>query len=163
MSPQKARRSLLDPADSRWDQQVTLEHAKPEPYTFTHFNRDDLRGQLRSLRLLEQLLERCRREDLPAVTWTVTAHSVSGELSKIGGGSPDRLRAAFMAWVDALGLKWREHRRDGSVELAGATKLPGIGGESHLEVGVGLRARWWEVDEDTESVIVPTDTAGQPE
>lgn len=148
------RKSLLDPADSRWDRQVTIDNVEPgtwtangEPYTYTHFNRDDLRGQMRSMRVLEQLLERSRREDLPAVTWTVTAHSVSGELSTIGGGDPEWVRAAFMAWVDALGMKWREHRRNGDVELAGATKLPGVGGESHLEVGIGLRTRWWDADE----------------
>jgi len=147
MSPR--RKSLLDPADSRWDREVTLD-LKDGPSTYTNFNRDDLRRLRQSNRLLEQLLDRATREDLPAMsTWLVTPFSVVGEITPIGGPDPAGCRAAFMAWVDALGAKWREHRSDssGQVELRGAAKLPAPGAPQ-LEVSVGLCARWWDIDEE---------------
>lgn len=149
MTARKARRSLLDPASSRWDREVTLSYGQPpEEHTHTHFNRDDVRGQLRSLHLLEQLLKRSEAEDLPAMTWTVTPHAVSGEITATGSCTPERCREAFMAWTDALGAKWREHKSasTGRVELRGAAVVPALGA-SRLEASVGLAAIWW-ADED---------------
>jgi len=141
----KARaRSLLDPADSMWDREVLIDGGD----SWTHFNRDDLRRLRQSNRLLEQLLDRATREDLPAMsTWLVTPFSVAGEITAIGGPDPAWCRAAFMNWVEALGAEWGEHRNSGRVELSGAVKLPAPGAP-HLEVGVGLRATWWDTDED---------------
>ncbi|HEY9413143.1 MAG TPA: hypothetical protein VIQ30_00155 [Pseudonocardia sp.] len=167
------RKSLLDPADSHWDREVTLSYGVPaEEHTHTHYNRDDLRRLRRGMRVLEQLLKRCETEDLPALTWTVTTSgSLVGELSTFTGPDPAGCRESFMAWVQALELDhvtgdklpaawWSEHREhDGRVELRGARKVPGVGGESHLEVSVQVRAFWWTHDE-TEPVTVPTDTAG---
>ena len=159
MSPRERRRSLLDPSPSRWD--LEIESVGGEPYT--RFNRDQLYGMMRSTRLLEQLLDRANRDDLPALGWTVTQFAVTGELSLLDSRTPVQRREVFMAWVDAIGAEWRELRReyDGSVELRGHVKVPAPGAP-HLEVTVGLVATWY-VDEDTEPVTVPTDTAGQPE
>lgn len=145
-------RSILDPAPSRWDQEIP-------GGGYTRFNRDKLRGMMRSARLLEQLLERADREDLPALTWTVNQFAVSGERSFDGSGTPDQLREIFLAWIDALYIvDWRESTFNGEVQLRGATKVPAPGAP-HLEVHVGLCVRWY-VDEDAEPVNVPADTAG---
>lgn len=143
------RRSILDPPPSRWDEDFD---------SYTRFNRDRLRGMMRSARLLEQLLERADREDLPALTWTVSQFAVSGELV-VDSRTPDRLREIFLAWVDALRIvDWRESKYNGEVQLRGATKVPAPSAP-HLEVHIGLCVRWY-VDEGTEPVTVPTITAG---
>lgn len=173
MTARRPDKSLLDPADSHWDREVTLE-LKAGPYTYTQYNRDDLRRLMRGTRLLEQLLKRSNAEDLPALTWMVTTSgSLVGELSTIGGPDPAGVRESFMAWVQALELDhvdelsltaagwWKERRYDGKVELSGARKMtPPV--DSHLEVSVSIRAFWW-IHEETEQATVPTDTAGQPE
>lgn len=160
MSPR--RKSLLDPADSHWDRQVTLDNAKPEPYTYTHYNRDDLRRLVRGTRMLEHLLKRSAAEDLPALTWTVTTSgSLVGELSTIGGPDPAGCREAFMAWVQALELDrhefgqpdapeswWNERRYDSQVELRGARKMQALAPDSHLDVFVSVRAHWSTYDEE---------------
>lgn len=154
------RKSLLDPADSHWDRQVTL-NVKAGPYTYTHFNRDDVRRSMRALRMLEQLLKRCQAEDLPALSWTVTTNgSLVGELSTIGGPNPAGCREAFMAWVQALELDhhdfgqpnaprnwWNERRHGGEVELRGARTMPALKPDGHLEVSVSVRAFWWTHEE----------------
>lgn len=142
------RKSLLDPADSHWDRQVTLD-LKAGPYTSTNYNRDDLRRFLQSTRLLEQLLKRAQTDDLPAMsTWKITPFSVVGEISTIGGPSPEGCRAAFMAWVNALGAEWREGRHSpGQPELRGHVKVPAPGAD-HLEVSIVLVATWWEHESD---------------
>lgn len=142
------RKSILDPANSRWDREVTLD-LKEGAETHTRYNRDGIRRLRLSNRLLEQLLDRAVREDLPAMsTWLVTEWSVVGEISTAGGPSPQGCRAAFMAWVDALGADWREHRHAGQTELRGGVKVPAPGSR-HLEVSVGLVAKWWDdVDEE---------------
>jgi hypothetical protein len=154
-------KSILDPADSHWDREITHD-LSDGPYTYTHYNRDDLRRLIRGMRVLEQLLKRSQAEDLPALTWTITTSgSLVGELSTIGGPDPAGCRESFMAWVFALQLDhhefgqpnapanwWNERRTDGQVELRGARKLPGIGGESHLDVSVSVRAFWWTHDEE---------------
>lgn len=160
----KRPKTLLDPADSHWDREVTL-NLKAGPYTYTNYNRDELRRTMRAMRLLEQLLKRCETEDLPALSWTVTAGgSLVGELSTIGGPTPAGCREAFMAWVQALELdhvdddklsapgwwKERRHQHDGQVELRGARQMPGLGRESHLNVSVSVRAFWW-MHEETEA------------
>lgn len=157
----RRRKSLLDPSDSHWDREITHD-LKEGPYTYTHFNRDDIRRLLMSTRMLEQLLKRAEAEDLPAMsTWMVTPFSVVGELSTIGGPDPAGCREAFMAWVQALELDrhefgqpdapanwWNEHQHDGQVELRGARKLPAPG-SPHLDVAVSIRAFWWTHDEET--------------
>lgn len=154
------RKSLLDPADSHWDRQVTIS-LEAGPYTYTHFNRDDVRRSMRAMRVLEQLLKRCQTEDLPAVTWTVTTNgSLAGELSTIGGPDPDGVRESFMAWVQALELDrhefgqpnapaswWNERRYDGQVELRGARAMQALKPDGHLSVSVSVRAFWWEHEE----------------
>jgi hypothetical protein len=141
-------RSLLDPAPSRWDREVTIDNVK-EPYTFTHFNRDDLHGQMRSMRVLEQLLKRAAAADLPALTWTVSGHAVTGEVPLLDGRTPSQRRDAFMAWADSLGAKWREGRPSpGQAELRGWVKVPAPRAP-HLEVTIGLAAVWWDDDEET--------------
>lgn len=157
------RKSLLDPTDSKWDREVVLDRVKNdagEPYTYTHFNRDDIRRLKQSNRMLEQLLEQASVDDLPAMgTWMVTPNSVVGELTTIGGPDPEGCRKAYIAWADALYLVyrrpgdpvneggwWRESRLDGKVELRGATELPRPGA-THLRVTVQVVAQWWEHDE----------------
>jgi hypothetical protein len=141
------RKSLLDPADSRWDREVTIDTGESEPFTYTHFNRDDLHGQMRSLRVLEQLLKRAAAADLPALTWTVSGHAVTGEISLLDGRTPSQRRDAFMAWADSLGAKWSERRPSpGQAELRGWVKVPAPRAP-HLEVTVGLAAVWWDEDD----------------
>lgn len=139
MSGQKARRSLLDPAESRWDRQVTLDNVPgPKPYVFTDFNRDNLRRLKRSTKLLEQLLARALKEDLPALAWQVNEWAISGQPRALLEDA-GLVRRQVEAWVMALGMDYREHPHgDGSIELAAATKLPAPGAP-HLEVGVGIR------------------------
>jgi hypothetical protein len=160
------RKSLLDPADSRWDREIThVREPGAEPSTWTHYNRDDIRRHLMSARLLEQLLKRAEAEDLPAMsTWLVTPWSVVGEIHPVGGPHPIVCREAFMVWVHALGGDWRERTDElGQVELTGSAKLPAPGAP-HLDVHVGLVAKWWKDDENAaEPVTVPADAAGQPE
>lgn len=139
------RKSLLDPADSHWDHEVLMDGGD----SWTRYNRDDLRRLRQSNRLLEQLLERATHADLPAMsTWLVTPYSVVGELTTIVGPDPAGCREAFMAWVNELGAEWREHTYNGRTELRGGAKLRAPGA-SHLEVSVGLVARWF-VDVDVE-------------
>lgn len=173
------RKSLLDPADSRWDREVTLNtkdaDGSDRPYTYTHYNRDDIRRHLMSVRMLEHLLKRARVEDLPAMsTWLVTPFSVVGEITTMGGPDPVGCREAFMEWAHALELEhvddkpaaagwWRESRYDGRVELIGACKLPARAPDGHLEVSVQVRATWWTDQDEAESVTVPADAAGQSE
>lgn len=165
----RRHKSLLDPPDSHWDREVTVD-LKEGPYTYTTYNRDDLRRLMRGMRVLEQLLKRSQAEDLPALSWLITTSgSLVGELSTIDGPNPAGCRESFMAWVQALELDhvtgdklpaawWSEHREyDGRVELRGAHKVPGVGGESHLNVSVQVRAFWWTHDEETEQAIAPTD------
>lgn len=141
----KRTRSLLDPSPSRWDREVMIDGAD----SWTHFNRDDLRGQMRSLRVLEQLLKRAAAEDLPALNWTVTAYAVSGEASLVDSRTPSQRRDVFLAWATALGFTdWREGLvGPGQVEIRGYTKVPAPGAP-HLEVGIGLAAIWWDRDGD---------------
>lgn len=161
MSPAPRRKSLLDPADSHWDREVTID-LKAGPYTYTHFNRDDLRRLVRGTQLLEQLLKRSVAEDLPALSWTITTTtgSLVGEISTIGGPDPAGCREAFMAWVQALELDrhefgdpnapanwWNERRLGGQVELRGARKMTALKPNAHLDVSVSVRAFWWEHDE----------------
>lgn len=156
MSP-RDRRSMLDPSPSRWDYDVAMDGGD----SYTRFNRDQLYGMMRATRVLEQLLDRSNREDLPALNWTVTQFAVKGELSLLDSRTPVQRRELFMAWVYALSAEWRESRRqfDGCVELRGHAKVPAPGAP-HLTVEVGLSACWSDTDEP---VTVPTDTAGQPE
>lgn len=148
-------RSMLDPSPSRWDYDVAMDGGD----SYTRFNRDQLYGMMRATRVLEQLLDRSNREDLPALTWTVTQFAVSGELSQLGSRTPEQCREAFMAWVYALSAEWREARYNGEVQLRGHAKVPAPGAP-HLTVQVGLCVRWFD---EAEPVTVPTDTAGQPE
>jgi hypothetical protein len=160
MNAQQRRKSLLDPADSHWDREVTLD-LKAGPYTYTHYNRDDLRRLVRATRMLEHLLKRSAKEDLPALTWTLTTSgSLVGELTTIGGPDPAGCREAFMAWVQALELDhveddkltgpgwWKERRHDGKIELAGARNMPALNPDAHLNVSVSVRAYWWTYDEE---------------
>lgn len=171
----RRKKILLDPADSHWDREVTLD-LKAGPYTYTNYNRDELRRLVRAMRLLEQLLKRSSDVDLPALTWTITTGaSLVGELSTIGGPDPAGVREAFMAWVQELELDrrevgqsdgparwWTERQCDGQVELRGARMMtPPI--DTHLEVSVSIRAFWWTHEEDAEPAILPTITPGQPE
>lgn len=155
------RKSLLDPADSKWDREVTVSYGNPpKQQTHTNFNRDDIRRLKQSNRMLEQLLEQARVDDLPAMSsWVVTPFSVVGEITTIGGPDPEGCRKAFMAWVDALYLVhghqgdggwWREsHQPGGHVELRGATSLPAPGA-THLSVTVQVIAQWWEHEQTAE-------------
>lgn len=113
--------------------------------TYTHFNRDELRGQMRSMRVLEQLLKRSGTEDLPAMTWTVTRYAVVGEITATLGRTPSACREAFLVWASALGATWREHQRSDKTELRGSAKMPAPGAP-HLEVNIGLAAIWWDSD-----------------
>ena len=141
MSPR--RKILLDPAPSKWDREVDFTGGD----TYTRFNRDDLRRQTQSMRVLEQLLKRAAVEDLPALTWTVTSWAVTGELSVLDGRTPAGRREVFMAWVESLGAEWREGRPSpGQVELRGHAKVPAPGAP-HLEVTVGLAVTWWDEQE----------------
>lgn len=127
------RRSLLDPSPSKWDREVT--HGEN---SWTHFNRDDHRRQIQSMRVLEQLLKRAAIEDLPALTWTVTSWAVNGELSLLDGRTPFQRREVFLAWATALGFTdWRDGRHlfPGQVEQRGYVKVPAPGAP-HLEVTV---------------------------
>ena len=138
MSP---RKSLLDPADSKWDREVTSAGGGS---SWTHFNRDDLRRQMLSMRVLEQLLKRAATEDLPALTWTVTTSgSVAGELSLLDSRTPFQRRDVFMAWASALGITdWREGRPfPGQSELRGWVKVPPPRAP-HLEVTVVVAVVW---------------------
>lgn len=142
MSP---RKSLLDPADSKWDREVTSTGGN----SWTHFNRDDLRRQMQSMRVLEQLLKRAGVEDLPALTWTVTSWSVAGELTLLDDRTPFQRRDVFLAWATALGFDdWREGRPNpGQVELRGHVKVP-VPRAPHLEVSVVVSVVWWEHESD---------------
>lgn len=138
MSPRN--RSLLDPSPSRWDREVSIAGRD----SWTHFNRDDLSGQMRSMRVLEQLLKRAAAEDLPALSWTVTRHAVTGVASVLDDRTSFQRRDVFMAWAIALGAKWREGRPSpGEAELRGWVKVPAPGAP-HLEVTVGLVVTWWD-------------------
>ncbi|HEY9337582.1 MAG TPA: hypothetical protein VIQ79_24290 [Kribbella sp.] len=152
------RRSLLDPSPSKWDREVSIAGGD----SWTHFNRDDLRRQMQSMRVLEQLLKRCAADDLPALNWTVTPHStINGEISWADSRTPFQQRDVFMAWVKALGAEWREHRGDGQIDLRGHARVPAPGAP-HLEVSIALAARWWVDDEreEAEQATAPTDTIG---
>lgn len=128
------RRSLLDPSPSKWDREVAGSAS-----SWTHFNRDDQRRQMLSMRVLEQLLKRAAAEDLPALEWTVTTSgSVAGELSLLDGRPLFQRREVFLAWADALGFTdWRDGRHfiEGQVEQRGWVKVPAPGAP-HLDVTV---------------------------
>lgn len=147
MSP---RKSLLDPAPSRWDREVPIDGGD----SWTLFNRDELRGQMRSWRVLEQLLKRAAVEDLPALTWTVNRNAVIGEGSVFDGRTPFQRRDVFLAWATALGFTdWREGRPSpGQVELRGHIKMPAPG-QPHLEVSVVVAVTWWDHDADVTTEI----------
>ena len=139
MTAPRRSKSLLDPADSKWDREIQLDGGD----SYTKFNRDELRGQMRSTRLLEQLLEQAVTRDLPALHWTVTQFAVTGELSLLDSRTPVQRREVFMAWAIELGVEWREGRPSpGQVELRGHAKVPAPGAP-HLEVTVGLAVTWW--------------------
>lgn len=127
------RRSLLDPSPSKWDREVDGSAG-----SWTHFNRDDQRRQMLSMRVLEQLLKRAAAEDLPALEWTVTTSgSVAGALSLLDGRTLFQRREVFLAWATALGFTdWRDGRHfTDQVEQRGWVKVPAPGAP-HLDVTV---------------------------
>lgn len=132
------RRSLLDPSPSKWDREFD---------SWIVFNRDELRGQMRSWRVLEQLLKRAAAEDLPALTWTVSRFAVIGEGSAFDGRTPFQRREVFLAWATALGFTdWRDGRiNPDQVECRGHVKVPAPGAP-HLEVTVVVAVTWWDGD-----------------
>ncbi|GAB3813438.1 hypothetical protein [Kribbella italica] len=140
----KSTKTIWNPRPSRWDREVTL--TTDPPRTYTRSNTETLTRLLRSTRLLEQLLQRAAKDDLPGLDWYVSEFSVYGEITTLVL-SADQVRARFMAWTDALGIEWRQHTAEYTTELVASTKLPAPGAP-HLTISVGLRAKIWDDEED---------------
>lgn len=92
--------------------------------------------------LLGELIAFGEQRGLPALTWTLGVHTLSGQPTSY----PDaERRAVLVAWAEALGLPWEEKRGDfGRVRLRAAT-----GDLWDRGVGVVVMADLWD-DEPTE-------------
>lgn len=73
------------------------------------------RDQRKACALLSQLLDRCEREGLPVLRWTIAEHGLM--TARCMDDDPARRAAAFETWTRVLGLGlWPEITRpDGTI------------------------------------------------
>lgn len=101
-------------------------------------NAYSLRWQSDAHRVLGEFLAAARKQDLPALSWTIaTSGALVGDVDTLNS-TPEEMRAAFEAWTDWLGAKGvtDRMRRDGVIHLYAQFRR----GDGASEVSGAIRA-----------------------